>query len=71
MTTRHIPVRIFLAEVDPTIDLSAMPKLQAAYPWIEFEIVRNAGLALMFQKPEKLIPLMAEAANRTVSKFSK
>ncbi len=67
MGTRHIPVQIFLAEEDPTIDLSAIPKFQEAYPWIEFEVVRKAGLALMYQKPEKLIPIMAEAAKRAAS----
>jgi len=67
LATRHIPVQIFLAEEDPTIDIGSIPKLQEAYPWMEFEVVPNAGLALIYQKPEKLIPLMAEAAKRTVS----
>ncbi|MGJ8533749.1 MAG: LuxR C-terminal-related transcriptional regulator [Alphaproteobacteria bacterium] len=64
MATRHIRVQIFLAEEDPTIDIGSIPKLQEAYPWIEFEVVPEAGLALIYQKPEKLIPLMADAAKR-------
>lgn len=64
MGTRQIPVLLFLAREDPTIDLSAIPKFQKAYPWIAFEVVQDAGLALTFQHPEKLIPLMAEAASR-------
>lgn len=64
VATRHIPVQIFLAEEDPTVDIGSIPKLQEAYPWMEFEVVPNAGLALIYQKPEKLIPLMAEAAKR-------
>lgn len=67
VATRHIPVQIFLAEEDPTIDIGSIPKLQEAYPWMEFEVVPNAGLALIYQKPEKLIPLMAEAAKRAAS----
>lgn len=67
VATRHIPVKIFLAQEDPTIDLSSIPKLQEAYPWMKFEVVRKAGLALIYQKPEKLIPLMAEAAKRAAS----
>lgn len=67
MATRHIRVQIILAEEDPTFDLSTIPKFQEAYPWIEIEVVRNAGLALMYQEPEKLIPLMAEAAKRAAS----
>ncbi len=64
MATKVIPVRIYLAEEDPTVDLRAIPKLREAYPWIEIEVLENAGLALMYQKHEKLIPLMAEAAMR-------
>lgn len=67
LATRHIRVQIFLAEEDPTIDISLIPKLQDAYPWMEFEVVPKAGLALVYQKPEKLILLMAEAAKRAAS----
>lgn len=66
MATRHIRVQIFLAEEDPTINIGSIPKLQEAYPWIEFEVVPEAGLALIYQKPEKLIPLMADAAKRAI-----
>lgn len=64
MATRPIPVQIFLAQEDPTIDLRSLPRLQQAYPWMAFHVVPNAGLALMYQEPEKLITLMAEAAKR-------
>ena len=64
MATRHIPVRIFLAEEDPTMDLSALPKLKTIYPWIEFDVMAQAGLALMFQKYNELVPVIAEAAAR-------
>lgn len=64
VATRHIPVKIFLAQEDPTIDLGSLPKLQKAYPWMEFEVVPNAGLALMYQEPCRLITHMADAAGR-------
>ncbi|MHA7852848.1 bifunctional helix-turn-helix transcriptional regulator/alpha/beta hydrolase [Roseovarius sp.] len=64
--TQQIPVQLFLAEEDPTIDLGAIPAFQNAYPWIGFEVVNGAGLALTFQKAEKLIPLIAEAAKRAI-----
>ena len=64
MASQNIPVRIFLAEEDPTVDLGSIPKLLEAYPWIEIEVLQNAGLALIYQKPDLLIPLMAEAAKR-------
>lgn len=65
--TADIPVRLFLAEEDPTVDLSALPKLNAAYPWMQLEVLPDAGLALVFQHPETLIPIMAEAAKRAAS----
>lgn len=64
--TRDIPVHIFLAEEDPTIDLGELPELQKAYPWIKYEVMEKAGLALMYQKHERLIPIMADAARRAV-----
>lgn len=62
MTTQTMPVQIFLADEDPTVDLTAIPKLQEAYPWINIEVVQNAGLALIYQQFDVLIPLMADAA---------
>lgn len=59
---RHIPVQIFIAEEDPTIDIFALDDLRSAYPWIKFEVIPNAGLALIYQEPKKLISILAEAA---------
>lgn len=66
MATSNIPVQIFIAEEDPTVDLDSIPRLRRAYPWIEINVLKNAGLALIYQKPEKLIPLMAQAAKNAV-----
>lgn len=66
MATQNIPVQILLAEEDPTVDLGSIPKLREAYPWIEIEVLQKAGLALIYQKPQRIIPLMAEAATRAV-----
>ncbi|MEO9823225.1 MAG: LuxR C-terminal-related transcriptional regulator [Paracoccaceae bacterium] len=63
--THQIPSQFFLAEEDPTIDLGALPDLQTVYPWISFEILPKAGLAMIFQHYETLIPIMAEAAKNT------
>jgi DNA-binding CsgD family transcriptional regulator/pimeloyl-ACP methyl ester carboxylesterase len=62
MATQNMPVQIFLAEEDPTVELGLIPKLREAYPWIEIEVLHKAGLALIYGKPEKIIPLMAQAA---------
>ncbi|MEM8957855.1 MAG: LuxR C-terminal-related transcriptional regulator [Pseudomonadota bacterium] len=57
-----LPMQVFLADEDPTLDLAAVPKLCAAYPWIEVEVLTGAGLALLYQKYQTLLPRIAEAA---------
>lgn len=68
--TRDIPVHIYLAEEDPTLDIDAIPQLEDAYPWMSFNLVQNAGLALVFQRPGTWVPIMAEAAKRAASATS-
>lgn len=69
LATKNMPVQIFLATEDPTVDLDSVPKLRAVYPWINIEVLENAGLALMYQRSEMLIPLMAKAAMSAVASF--
>lgn len=71
LATQQIPTQLFIAAEDPTVDINAIPTLQEAYPWISFDIVQNAGLALMYQKYDMLIPLMADAAQNAVQKLGK
>lgn len=61
---RDLPVRIFLAEQDPTIDIADLARLSSAYPWMQMETVPDAGLALMYQIPAPLITHMAQAAKQ-------
>lgn len=62
LATKDIPVEIFIANEDPTVNPAEVSKLQEAYPWMEFEILQDTGLALMYQKPELLIGKMADYA---------
>lgn len=57
-----VPTRIIIADQDPTFDLAQLPKLAAAYPGIRFEVQKDAGLALLYQHYEHLIPKLAFAA---------
>jgi hypothetical protein len=57
-----LPIQVFVGSEDPTIDLDQLPVLSRLYPWIRFERVENAGLALMFQHHQHLIPVFAAAA---------
>ena len=58
-------MRIFFGSEDPTIDISSTQKPQAAYPWIKFETVPDAGQWLLYQKFETLIPRISDAAKRS------
>jgi len=60
--SKPLPIRVFVAQEDPTIDLSQLHLLQEAYPWIDFQVIEKAGLALMFQHYEELIPEFSRAA---------
>ena len=62
--TKTLPIKIIIADQDPTIDLRQVPLLEAAYPWMSFEIIQNAGLALLFQNYPSFVPVFADAAAR-------
>lgn len=60
-----LPVRVVIADQDPTFDLEHLPQLAAAYPDIAFEIQKDAGLALLYQHYHDIIPAMAVAARQS------
>jgi pimeloyl-ACP methyl ester carboxylesterase len=66
MATRDLPVQIFIAQEDPTIDVESLPDIAEAYPWMRFEVLPDAGLALMYQQYERLIPVMSQAAQAAI-----
>lgn len=65
-TLSDIRISVFLATEDHTFDFRALPILRATYPWISFERMEGAGLALMYQRYEDLIPKLASAARRAL-----
>lgn len=56
---------LFIATEDPTIDLDALPELEAAYPWMTSQVVPDAGLALLYRKPALIVEALSDAAART------
>ncbi|MEP6067724.1 MAG: LuxR C-terminal-related transcriptional regulator [Paracoccaceae bacterium] len=59
---RAIPTKIFIADQDPTFDLDLLPELETAHPEFEYQVLRQAGLALTYQHFKTLIPILAVAA---------
>lgn len=60
--TRDLPVHLLIAEEDPTFNVAEIPRLRDAYPWMDIEVVPNAGLALTFQICRRLVPMFVETA---------
>ncbi len=47
---------------DPATDIATIAEYREAYPWIEIEVVCDAGQLLVYQHFEDLIPRIAEVA---------
>ena len=62
--TREIPTWFVIGAEDPATDLATIAAYREAYPWIEIEVMRNAGQMLIFQHYDALIPRLADAARR-------
>lgn len=48
---------------DPATDIATIAEYREAYPWIEIEVVPDAGQMLIYQHYETLIPRIASAAH--------
>lgn len=49
---------------DPSMDVATIAEYREAYPWIEIEVIPEAGQLLLYQHFEHVIPLVADAAKR-------
>lgn len=51
---------------DPATDIATIAEYREAYPWIEVEVIADAGQLLIFQHFEDLIPRIAKAAKSSL-----
>lgn len=49
---------------DPASDIATIAECREAFPWIDIEVIANAGQMLIFQHFESVIPKLAAAARR-------
>lgn len=47
---------------DPATDIATIAEYREAYPWIDIEVIADAGQMLIYQRFEQLIPKIAAAA---------
>lgn len=64
-TDGSLPTRIVIAAQDPTFDLEQFPRLEANFPDMTFELKKDAGLALLYQHYQDIIPELAFAARQS------
>lgn len=49
---------------DPAMDIATISEYREAFPWIDIEVIPNAGQMLIYQHFDKVIPRLAAAAKR-------
>lgn len=52
---------------DPSTDIATISEYRETYPWIDIEVIPDAGQMLIFQHFENVIPKLAAAAKRAQS----
>ncbi len=52
---------------DPSSDMATIAEYREAYPWIEIEVIPNAGQLLIYQHYGTVLPKLAAAAKRAES----
>lgn len=52
---------------DPATNVATISEYRDAYPWIDIEVIPNAGQLLIYQHYQSLLPKVAEAANQAQS----
>lgn len=49
---------------DPAADIATIAEYRESYPWVDIEVIQNAGQLLIYQHYEMVIPRLADAAKR-------
>ena len=62
--TREIPTWFMNGLEDPSLDMATIAEYREYFPWIQIDVVKNAGQMLIFQRYEDLIPKVANSASR-------
>jgi pimeloyl-ACP methyl ester carboxylesterase/DNA-binding NarL/FixJ family response regulator len=66
IAARKTPIWSVNGAEDPSLDVSVIAEYRDKYPWIRFEVIEDAGQMLFYQHPDKLIPRIAEAAQKAL-----
>ncbi len=61
---RETPMWFINGAQDPSMDVPTIAEYREAYPWIDIEVIADAGQLLIYQHYETVIPKIAAAAKR-------
>ncbi len=63
---KEVPIWCVNGAQDPSMNASVIDLYRAAYPWMSFETIEDAGQMLIFQHYDMVIPRIAKAAHRAL-----
>lgn len=64
LSAKATPTRFINGGQDPSSDVATIAEYREAFPWIEIEVITDAGQLLIYQHFDKVIPKLAAAAKR-------
>ncbi len=64
---KAVPTSFINGGDDPAMDIATIAEYRETYPWIEIEVIPDAGQLLIYQHYETVIPKLADAAFRAQS----
>ncbi len=67
VAARETPIRFVNGIEDPSLDMATIAEYREKYPWIEIEVVSEAGQLLIFQHFDYVIPSVAAAAKSAIN----
>ncbi len=66
-TTQNIKTWFVNGGDDPATDMGTIAEYRDAYPWIDIEVVPNAGQLMIYQHYKMLLPRIAVSASRSMA----
>lgn len=63
---RETPIRFVNGLEDPSVDVATIAEYREQYPWIQIEVIPDAGQLLIYQHYQHVIPSVAQAAKSAV-----
>lgn len=64
---KNVPTSFINGNDDPSTDVATIAEYRETYPWIEVEVIQDAGQMLIYKHFDMVIPKLAEAAKRATA----